>query len=84
MRLSVDSNDAGYRSLRTLPRNLVPFVTLDGAKIEQCITADTSLGYALVYETNEAGNVVLNAKRDAAKRKQLYGRVEIKLRRRNG
>lgn len=77
MRLSVYSDDPGYRAWRKLWPRVAITVRVDGKPVEHCFVADTKRGYALVGETDPTGAVRLNARRNDVLKKQLHGRVEI-------
>ncbi|MNQ89766.1 hypothetical protein D3C85_1050820 [compost metagenome] len=79
MRLSVNRDDVGYRPYRMLPRGVLPVVRLNGSVVNQCITADTRMGFVLVEVPGIDGHLVLNTRRDAVVRRRLYGRVDIDL-----
>lgn len=82
MRLSVNPQDRGYRTYRALPKRVLAVVTVNGAEIPRCVTADDRLGYAVAIEADTEGRVLLTARRDSVKLKQLRGVVRIELRRR--
>jgi len=54
-------------------------VFVDGKKVTRCIEADEEAGYAVCWQTDEHGNVVLGQDR-LPKTIRLEGRVEIKIR----
>lgn len=80
MRLSVRLEDPGYRAYKTLPKNVVPIVRLDGMEIQGCYTADTKTGYVLTTECNDFGVLQVSTRRGTIRMKQLRGKVEIEIR----
>jgi len=54
-------------------------VFVDGKRVTRCIEADEEAGYAVCWQTDEHGNLVLGQDR-LPKTIQLEGRVEIKIR----
>lgn len=59
MRVSVTPGDPGYQ------RDTQNFqITLDGERVERCLTADEEEGFVEVLAVDDAGEIVLNATRD--------------------
>ena len=72
MRISVDKHDPGYN-----PTVFGSEVFLNGEILNNCITADDEKGIAIVYETDNAGNHVLEDY--SIKTKELCGKISIVL-----
>lgn len=75
MRLSVDSDDPGYRAYQAGGRGAVVF--LGGVKLSHVLTADEEMGLAVVHKTDEAGNIVHCG--GVIQRETLRGAVRIEL-----
>jgi hypothetical protein len=70
MILSADPSNPYYT-----PDYFEYIVRFNGVPISHCITADTDKGIAIVYDTNEDGNVIVAFGRPRTK--QLNGHIMI-------
>lgn len=76
MRVSVDSEDAGYAKYREIvAMGLSVKISIDGAEVGEAITADDADGTVLRYKTDAAGQPIING--DELERETLHGDVLI-------
>lgn len=78
MRVSIIKGDPGYATFKAMGGYGRIEVLLDGQRIRDCVTADSKTGWVTVNERDDQGNIVVNSKRTAVRRKRLRGRVEIR------
>ena len=71
MRVSTLRYDSGYTD-----KSWQYEVTLDGSKIDNCVTADEEKGYAEIYYLDSLGNMILDG--DEIKTKKVCGEIKIK------
>ena len=76
MRVSVDSEDAGYaKYMEIVAMGLAVKISLDGVEIDEVITADDKEGTVLRYKTDNSGLPIING--DELERETLHGDVLI-------
>lgn len=78
MRLSVNSDDAGYANWLALAGRSV-HVRLNGELVNGCLTADTDTGFVLLAVKDVDGHVLLNEAGDDVASRVMYGAVTIDL-----
>lgn len=61
----------------SLGSEAVKSVTLNGSPVLDCYAADRSLGFVEVPYRTKDGRLKLNWRRDSARTKRLYGKVEV-------
>lgn len=74
--MSVDKNSPFYDEAKI---NARPLVFVDGVQLKRCFEASEEEGWADVWQTDEAGKVLLNEAKDAPVSERLRGKVEIRL-----
>jgi hypothetical protein len=80
MRVSVLSNDSGYRNHATLRANgKRAHVTLNGEHQYECITADSEVGMVVRYLRNAAGALIVDRERERVVDEVVHGKVEIEI-----
>lgn len=78
MRLSAYRDDIGFKALKISQRyGARAVVTVDGAEVRHCVTADTKRGIAVVYDVDRLGRAQLYSRHDAVRLKIIPGRVAI-------
>ena len=76
MRISADKHDRGhYEFISRLSQGLNVIIMLDGAVIQDVVTADDEAGFVEFYPRNEAGEFYPDASGEAITRERKSGAV---------